>query len=232
MIMLEELCLGHYYFETAVLLRESVFLNGSLTNIEVCYGLTKENINTLETLDKILLRKILSSHSKVCSPSIWLELGLVPIRFLVMGRRVNFLYYILNRPDHDLLKKVFIVQEKYPVKNDWTLTVKQDLEDLDIKLSFDEIKSLKKETFSKIVKDKVRTLAFRKLMEEKNTYSKMEKLQYTELKMQNYFVSHKINTKTAQNIYCYRTRMAGVKVNFRSQFQDIRKIVRNIYCII
>ena len=49
----------------------------------------------------------------------------------------------------------------------------------------------------------------------------MENLQYTELKIQNYFVSHKINTKTAQNIYCYRTKMAGVKVNFRSQFQDI-----------
>ena len=114
MIMLEELCLGHYYFETAVLLRESVFLNGCLTKIEVCYGLTKENINTLETLDKILLRKILSSHSKVCSVSLWLELGLVPIRFLVMGRRVNFLYYILNRPDDDLIKKVFSVQEKYP----------------------------------------------------------------------------------------------------------------------
>ena len=35
-------------------------------------------------------------------------------------------------------------QKEFPGKNDWILTVKQDLEDLDIKLSFDEIK---KETF-------------------------------------------------------------------------------------
>ena len=60
MILLEELCLGHYYFETAVLLRESMFVNGILFNIEASYGLTKENIIALETLDRILLRKILS----------------------------------------------------------------------------------------------------------------------------------------------------------------------------
>ena len=64
MILLEEICLGNYYFETAVLLRESIFLQGTLTNIEVCYGLTKENINILDTLDKILLKKIMGSHSK------------------------------------------------------------------------------------------------------------------------------------------------------------------------
>ena len=40
MIILQEVCLGQYYFETAILLREAIFINGILTNIEVCYGLT------------------------------------------------------------------------------------------------------------------------------------------------------------------------------------------------
>ena len=64
MTILTEVCLGSYYFETAVLLRESIFINGILTNLEVCYNLTKDNINCLENLDKVLLKKIFQSHSK------------------------------------------------------------------------------------------------------------------------------------------------------------------------
>ena len=80
MILLEEVCLGHHYFESAVLLRESLFLNGILFNIEVCYGLTKEEVDTLEAVDRILLRKILQAHSKTPAEALFLELGLLPIK--------------------------------------------------------------------------------------------------------------------------------------------------------
>ena len=42
MSLLSEICLGKHYYEIAMLLRETMFVNGILTNIEVCYGLTKE----------------------------------------------------------------------------------------------------------------------------------------------------------------------------------------------
>jgi hypothetical protein len=37
--MLEEMFFGSYIFEVAVTLRDSLFTNGVLTNMEVCYGL-------------------------------------------------------------------------------------------------------------------------------------------------------------------------------------------------
>ena len=43
--MLETITLGEHFFSTALLLRESKFLNGILTNSDVWYGLTKEDIN-------------------------------------------------------------------------------------------------------------------------------------------------------------------------------------------
>ena len=55
MLILEELCLGNFYFETAILLRESMFVNSVLCSIEVSYGLTKENIKTLEYSERIFL---------------------------------------------------------------------------------------------------------------------------------------------------------------------------------
>ena len=45
MNILEKVTLGKHYFTTAVLLRESLFLNGILTNGEIWYGLTKSEVN-------------------------------------------------------------------------------------------------------------------------------------------------------------------------------------------
>ena len=42
--ILEKVTLGEYYFSTALLLREALFINGILTNAEVWYGLTKKEI--------------------------------------------------------------------------------------------------------------------------------------------------------------------------------------------
>ena len=41
-----------------------------------------------------------------------------------------------------MLYKVFQAQWKYPVKDDWTLMVKQDLKDLKINLSIEKIKKI------------------------------------------------------------------------------------------
>ena len=44
MALLSEISLGAHYFEIALLLRESLFVNGILTNWEVKYGLTEKNL--------------------------------------------------------------------------------------------------------------------------------------------------------------------------------------------
>ena len=65
-----------------------------------------------------------------------------------------FLHYILSRPDDDLLSTVFWAQENNPVRNDWSLQVKEDLKETGIELTYDEIRALSKEAFKTIVKAK------------------------------------------------------------------------------
>ena len=50
--------LGEYYFATVVLLRESLFINGVLTNAEIWYSISKEEMKELEALDHTLIRKL------------------------------------------------------------------------------------------------------------------------------------------------------------------------------
>ena len=56
MNILEKVSLGQHYFRIGLLLRESLFLNGILTNAEIWYGITKAEMKKLEDLDLNLLR--------------------------------------------------------------------------------------------------------------------------------------------------------------------------------
>ena len=55
--LLEMISFGPYLFETALLLRESMLINGTLTNAEVWYNLTTSEIKEFEDLDKLFYTK-------------------------------------------------------------------------------------------------------------------------------------------------------------------------------
>ena len=48
---LNEISVGEYFFEMAVLFRQSMLLNSILCNVEVLYGLKKTHIETIEAVD-------------------------------------------------------------------------------------------------------------------------------------------------------------------------------------
>ena len=103
-------------------------------------------------IDKILLKRIIGVPSSTPSALLYLELGIVPLRYIIQARRLTFLRYILTRKDDDLLLKFFLAQEREPSKKDWSATVKEDLEDFGLEESFDEIKMLTKEAWKRKVK--------------------------------------------------------------------------------
>ena len=89
--ILEELYFGKFFFIVAKVLRESLFINSILQNSEVWYNMTEDNINQLEKLDNILLRKIFEVGQSVPTAFLHLELGTLPFRFIIKTRRI--LYY-------------------------------------------------------------------------------------------------------------------------------------------
>ena len=98
-------------------------------------------MDELEEVDKLLIRRILNAPTSACIESLFLELGLIPIHIIVKARRVIYLHYLLSQDEDEMLSKVFKTQLKFPVKDDWTSTVQQDLKDLEIDLTMEEIKS-------------------------------------------------------------------------------------------
>ena len=119
--ILKEISFGHFYFEMAVLFRQSLLLNSILCNSEVLYGLSQEHINTLESVDKYFWRKVFGSPISTPIESFYIETNSISIRHIIMGRRLMYYWNILQKDDSELLKKVYNSQKLLPVKNDWVV---------------------------------------------------------------------------------------------------------------
>ena len=220
MQLLEELCLGKYYFEAACLLRNSLLLSSLLSNSESWYDLSENDIQQLVSIDEQLLRKIFSAPRSTPKELLYLESGSIPIKFILKSRRLNFLWYMLKEKDDSMLKQFLRAQCENPVKGDWVTTVLDDLQELDIKQNFDEISEIPKVTFKNIVNSKVKQKALNFLRNEQQTHSKSKNLHYSDLKLQDYLMSG-LSIKEKSFIFLARSRMLNVKCNLKVGRTDL-----------
>ena len=220
--LLDVINFGPFYFEIAVLLRNSMLINGTMTNAEVWYNFSTSEIQEFENLDKIFFGKILGVPRSTPSEAYYLELGALPIIAIIKGRRVNYLHNILNREQNSMLYTFFITQWMNPTRGDWVLQVREDLKDLDIPCSFDFIRSKSKQAFKNLVKMKVKTYALKILKTKQLKHSKMSNVNYTSLKMQNYLSRSDLTQEEKKTIFKYRVRMERYGENYRGGAPSIK----------
>ena len=220
MTLLKSVSFGEKYFQIAVTLREAHLINGMMSSADTWYGLRKHEIEKMEEVDKMLLRKILDAPISSCIESLYLELGLVPISIMVKSRRITYLHYLANLKPEEMLYKFFEAQFKYPIKDDWTLQVKQDLDDFGLPGTLEFLKSKSANAFKRIVKIKTKEYALKYLLELKSKHTKLDNLVYSELRLQNYLKSDDIPVYEAKNLYKYRVKVAEFKENFGQKFDN------------
>ena len=179
MSMLQEISFGPHYFKMALLFRDSILISSMLGSSEVLYGLTKSHIEKLEQVDRIFFRRLFQVPNCTTIEAFYLETSAVPIRFLLTGRRLLYLWDILQKNESELVRKVYNSQKLFTAKNDWILQVKSDLDECRIFLTDNEIAMMKRISFKKLVKDKINLLSAQYLCSLKEQHSKsFEMLQY------------------------------------------------------
>ena len=203
-----------------MILRKSLFLNGILTNSEAWYGLQINDIKHLEQIDETLLRKIFECPKTTPKCFLYLETGCTPIRYIIICRRLMFLQYILKEDTDSLISQFFYSQDSNPVKNYWALTCREDLNNLDIKLSFQEIRCLSKNKFKNIVKKAISEKTFEYLKVEKVKLSKIQHIVYDKFGIQEYLLPNQTSTRMAKFIFHARSRMLDLKCNFKNRYRD------------
>ena len=84
-----------------------------------------------------------------------------------------FLHYLLKEEPQSMISKVFKSQYAMPKKGDWSEAVKEDLQNLPIELSLDEISNISKHNFKSKVHEAIQSEAFKWSINQKNKLRKI-----------------------------------------------------------
>ena len=119
-----------------------------------------------------------------------------------------------------MLHKAFIAKWTYPVKDDWTTKVKENLEEFGISYSLEDMKTKSANSFKRMVKNRAKEYILNFLLDKKESRQKMDSLSYSDLKLQNYLKNPDIPVQEAKNLFRFRTRSAKFKENMKNQYQN------------
>jgi hypothetical protein len=186
-------------------------------------NLYEKNIRKIKQTYEILLSNNQDADSNSSNVFKYLELGIYPVRFEIMKRKVVFLQYILQQEDNSMMSKVLKATRENPIKGDFVKTCTEYLETLDIGLSFEEIRNMSKYQFTKLVKKKTTEAAFKYLMGKKNQpgkQTKIEQVEYETLEIQEYLVEGNKNTELSQLIFKTRGKTLEIKAHKKWKYKD------------
>jgi hypothetical protein len=218
--ILKEIPLGKHKAQVGVILREAMFVNGILFNSEAWHGVRKQHIKSLEKVDEALLRGILGAHSKTPKEFLYLELGVLPIRWVLAQRRMNYLKNILDRPDNELILKVYHAQKLNSVKGDFVNLIENDFKNIGCDLDETLVINTPRVQFKKFIKLNVRNAAFTELTTMLSTHTKVKSIKYEELKIQNYLMTGYLNFKEVKTMSALRSQcVRDIRNNFKKLYK-------------
>ena len=150
----------------------------------------------------------------------YLELGISPVKYVEMKKRLNFLKYILNEDMSTMIRQVYETLKTDSRKGDFVNLIKQDMEELDIVITDEEIQSVTKVQWKKYIHEEVESLALKSLTEENSQKSKTKHIQFDQLSMSKYLENNE-NTLLSQIIFSVRSGTMDIKSWNEWNYQNI-----------
>ena len=213
---LNEISLGHYHYEIAFIMRDTILVSKMVSSSESWYNVSKQDYQKLENVDEMFFRRLLNVPASVPKEGIYLDTGKLSVRYIVKIRRMMYWWHLVNVKNSELIHKFYLAKKSNRSKGDWIYQLEQDKKDLKLDLSDTEIGCYSKDQFSRIVKQKTEEFAARQLEKVRDNHSKTENLKFEGFKPAKYFFSKNLTTQEVQTLFKLRTRMVNVKGNYRS----------------
>ena len=154
--MLNRTSLGHFYFEIGLVMRDTMLVSKLVYNSEVWYNVSHDQLSKLEQIDEMWLRKLFSLAKSAPKEGLYMECGKMPIRFVVMMRRILYLWNILHRDEDELVNRFLSAQQIWTSKKDWIQQVKKNIKEINVDLTDNQIMAMSYEAFKKKSKSKLR----------------------------------------------------------------------------
>ena len=85
-----------------------------LSSSEIWHGVTQHELEKLEQVDEMFMRNFMECSYSVPKDLLYLELGVLPIRYIIQTIRLLYLHHVLQQKKESLLFKFFIAQISNP----------------------------------------------------------------------------------------------------------------------
>ena len=199
-----------------------MLVNGTLYNLEAVNTITEKHLKQLEQCDRMLMRNLFQCPVGTPLESFYIETSTQPIRFILQGRRLLYLWTMLQKPSTELARQVFDAQLNNPVKGDWVSVVKKDLSICEIELSMSEIASSSRSCFKSLVSRKMKEQTEKYLRKLQNDHKKTRNLIISE-KIQPYLLSEELTSDDKVMLFKLRCEMLDFKGNYPNKYRHSRK---------
>ena len=145
---------------------------------------------------------------------LYLSVGQYPARFELQKMRLLYLKNILEQDEESKLKKFFNLQIEKPSRGDWASTCINDLKQLNLALSMEEIKLMTKNKFATMLKSKIVKNALTYLIEKQG--KKGKEIKYACLEMEEYLqpINNNLSIDQKRDLFAVKNRMIDIPYNF------------------
>ena len=223
--MLGQITLGHYYFEVAMVLRDSMLISKLVSSSEIWYNVTKDQYRKIEQIDEMYLMRLFQAPKSVPRLSLYVECGKVPVKFIIQSRRMMYYWHLMHLDKDELIYKFYVAQCLRPGKNDWALQILADKKDLNLDISDEEMRNISKTKFQKILQSRIKENAAKYLSKTQLRQSKTKHLKISEKFIAaRYLHSKSMCTEEISTLFKLRSRTIDVKDNRESSHRD------NMWC--
>ena len=223
MSILSSISFGMFYIDIVMMLRESILVNGILTNSEIWYNMKEEHYKALETADEDLMRQIFKAHSKTAIELLYLETGKLPLRFIISKRRLMYFWQLLRTKENELIRKVYNIQKIKETKGDWYELIVKEKQKYAIEQTDEEIVKMSKNRFKTLIEKKINVVALEFLKKKALKHSKSRRILH-ELenkdwrKRKSYLKENHLHRDSIQLLFKLRTKMLDVKTNYANLY--------------
>ena len=114
-----EVKFGTRQIESMLILYQSVFLPRLICNCESWSNMTDKDYQALQSAQLLYLRNVVEVPRGTPIAALYLELGILPIKFEIEKRQLLFLRRMLNKDFDDPLQLVYNKQLKYEFEKNW-----------------------------------------------------------------------------------------------------------------
>ena len=218
MAILDEIPLGRYKMEIGLRLRQAMLVNGMLYNSEAWHAVSEIEIRMLEAVDETFLRGLVNAHSKTPLEFLYLEAGVMPIRFIISARRLSFHQTILKRNHTELTNRIYEEQKRNPTTGDFTELIKEDFKLIGEIQNDEIIRNTSISAYKSHIKSSVKSAAFKYLKKKLSTHTKVQHIQYKQLEIQQYMTSPMFTNGEVDMLHALRSRCTDCKVNFKQKY--------------